>query len=442
MYATMFRKLLLPGYEKLVGRSTFGFLAEYERNQWKTPEQIAAIQWTKLQQLLRYCYEHVPYYRSQWDRLGLQPQDIRSMDVYRTLPVLTKTDIRAHHDDLLAVPFRGAALWKATGGSTGEPLRFAFSRESHERRVAVMMRGYGWAQADAGRRTLYLWGGDVGTVPWTKRLKGRAYNLAYNRKVLNSFHMRRDNLASYVGAINRYRPEVIVAYAGPLFTLARFIKESGRRCWPPRTIVTGAEALHAHQRAVIEEVFSSKVYNTYGCREFMLIAAECEERKCLHVNADHLVVEVAGDREPGEIVVTDLHNYAMPFIRYANGDLAVPSREHCACGRGLPLLHSIEGRKLDAIVTRNGRIVPGEFFPHMMKEIPGVERFQVVQNSLDELDIFIVSRRDFTETGLSFIGCEVKKVLGDGVRLRYHFVEDIPLTHSGKLRVTVSRIQA
>jgi len=411
-----------------------------------TPDEIAAIQWAKLRALLIYCYEHVPYYKAQWDRMGIHWQDIRNLDDYRRLPLLTKSEIRTHYDDLIAGPWRGKVLLKATGGSTGEPLRFAYTRENYERRIAVMMRGYAWARADIGRRTLLLWGGDVGDVSRSKRFKDRLYNLAFHRKILNSFYLTRDSMPDYLSQINRYRPEVIVAFVAPLYELARFIKDKSLPRWSPETIVTGAELLHPYQRTLIEEVFCCPVHSTYGCREFMLIAAECSRRGGMHINTDHLVVEVLDDRGApalsGEVVITDLHNYAMPFIRYVNGDLATLSAEHCPCGRGFPLMQSVNGRKLDTIRTRAGHAVPGAFFPHMFKEVSAVARFQVVQNSLEDLDIIIVKHPEFNDADLTFIQREVTKILGDGIHIKYRFVDDIPLTRSGKQRVTVSHSEA
>jgi phenylacetate-CoA ligase len=263
---------------------------------------------------------------------------------------------------------------------------------------------------------------------------------------LNSFYLTRDSMPDYLLQINRYRPEVIVAYVAPLYELAQFIKDKSLPRRSPETIVTGAELLHPHQRTLIEEDFGCPVHSTYGCREFMLIAAECSKRGGMHINTDHLVVEVLDDRgvpaSSGEVVITDLHNYAMPFIRYINGDLATLSAEHCPCGRGLPLMQSVDGRKLDTIRTRAGHAVPGAFFPHMFKEVPTVARFQVVQNSLEDLDIVIVKLPEFNDADLTFIQREVTKILGEEIHIKYRFVDDIPLPRSGKQRVTVSHLEA
>ncbi|HXD37977.1 MAG TPA: phenylacetate--CoA ligase family protein [Rhodanobacter sp.] len=446
-YEQTFRRVLFPAYESgLRRRHTLAWLAEYQRDQWLAPERIAELQWQRLKRLLEHCHREVPYYQRRWRELGVVPADIRSLDDYAKLPLLTKADIRANFEELQADSWRGRLLTKATGGSTGEPMRFGYTRESNDRRTAVMWRGYEWAGSRMGRRTLFLWGGAVGEPTRTHQLKDAIYNRLFARHVLNSFHMTEANMVEYADAIDRYRPEIIVAYVGPLVRLAQWLIANKRSIWRPRGIIGAAEALHEFQREIIEQAFGAPAFNTYGCREFMLIAAECEKRQGLHVNADHLVVELhkphdaPADTHTGEVVITDLFNYGMPFLRYANGDMATAATGACSCGRGLPLLSRVDGRVLDAIRTPSGHVLPGEFFPHMLKDVPGVQRFQLVQRQLDRLDLAIVRGADFDEASLAYIRREVAKVLGGSVELDCRFVDDIPLTPSGKLRVTVSEL--
>jgi len=446
LYETAFRRVLFPAYESVRRRRTLAYLDDYRRDQWLAPERVAALQWERLQRLLEHCYREVPYYRRQWRELGMAPGDIRNLDDYAKLPVLTKADIRTHFDELKADSLRDTLLYKATGGSTGEPMRFGYTRESNDRRTAVMWRGYEWAGSRMGRRTLFLWGGAVGDPTRAHQLKDRLYNTLFARRMLNSFKMTEANMADYADAIDRYRPDIIVAYVGPLVQLAQWLTASGRNIWQPRGIIGGAEAMHEFQREAIQQAFGAPVFNTYGCREFMLIAAECEQRHGLHVNSDHLLVELrtphgaACGQQAGDVVITDLFNYGMPFVRYANGDRATIAAQPCACGRGLPLLERVDGRVLDAIRTPEGHVLPGEFFPHMLKDVPGLQRFQLVQRRLDRLDLSIVRGAGFDEASLEYIRNEVDKVLGDSVQLHCHFVDDIPLTRSGKLRVTVSEL--
>lgn len=447
LYEPLFRHVLFPAYESVLRRRrTLDYLREYEASQWWSADAIAALQWGKLKRLLEHCWKEVPYYRERWQREGLSgPEDVRGPDDYSRLPVLTKQDIRENFDRLTAPSFRGELLYKTTGGSTGEPLRFGYTRESYERRIAGMHRGYGWTGARLGQRTLYLWGESLSATGLPK-LKDDLYHAAFNRKVLNAFLLTEARMASYADALAAYRPEVVVSYVAPLVNLTRWLVAHKRVIEPPQRILTAAEALHAPDRQLIEQAFNCPVYNTYGCREVMFVAAECEHRQGLHLNADHLKVEfgapldqdVAGG--PAELLFTDLHNYGMPLLRYANGDLGTPLQGPCGCGRGLPRLASVDGRKLDALRTPDGRIVPGEFIVYAFLGIDGIKRYQVVQRRLDAFDIVLVRDRGFGDHTLAQIREEMARAVGPGIAYNFVYADAIPLTPSGKLRVTISEL--
>ena len=448
LYENLFRHILYPFYESaLRRRQTLRYLAEYERSQWLSADEVAALQWSGLKRLIEHCWREVPYYQRQWKALGITPSDIASPADFARLPSLDKSAIRENFEDLHAPSMRSQLMYKATGGSTGEPLRFGYTRESYERRIAVMFRGYAWAGARIGRRTLFLWGGAVGRPSRAETIKERLYQTAFNRRMLDVFKLSDAALPSFVEEIRRFRPEIVVGYAGPLHQLAAWMLRSGQRIAAPHAVLSAAEALEDFQRDTIADAFGCPVFNTYGCREFMLIASECGECEGLHVNADHLVVELDpvsidhGGTETGEVVITDLHNWGMPLLRYRNGDVATRSpASQSRCRRGLPLLQRVDGRKLDLLRTADGHILPGEFFPHMLKDIPGVRRFQVVQEHLNSLSLNIVADADFGPDQEAEIRREFDKVAGDSTTLDIQRVEDIPLTASGKRRVTISRL--
>jgi phenylacetate-CoA ligase len=238
---------------------------------------------------------------------------------------------------------------------------------------------------------------------------------------------------------------VIVAYTNPLYAFARSLQERRLKPFSPRSIIAAAEKLHDFQRELIEKVFQAPVFETYGSREFTFIAGECDQHKGLHLSMENLLVEVVDDAgqptpagEEGNVVITDLTNYGMPFIRYANGDRAVAGAAACSCGRGLPLLTKVVGRRLDMLQTPDGRKIPGEFFPHLLKDFPAVRRFQVVQRRADQVELRVVLSGDWTEADRSTLDQEMHKVLGAAVQFHVVAVDDIPLTRAGKLRVVIS----
>jgi phenylacetate-CoA ligase len=178
----------------------------------------------------------------------------------------------------------------------------------------------------------------------------------------------------------------------------------------------------------------------------MLIASECDQRDGLHLTADHLAVELVGLQpnatggQIGEIAVTDLHNYGMPLLRYLNGDLGTPSMKTCACGRGLPLLQRVDGRKLDTLRTPAGHLLPGEFIVYAFLGAASIKRYQVVQREIGALDIHIVPDTGFDRSVLEQIRGEIVKAIGTSMELRFHLVDDIAASASGKFRVAICEL--
>jgi phenylacetate-CoA ligase len=334
---------------------------------------------------------------------------------------------------------------KATGGSSGVPLQFDLDTGSNERRMAAWHRGYAWAGAEPGTKQLYLWGVPLGQQTTWQRGKNALYNWVYRRRILNSFEWNERRAGEFLASLNGYRPDALVAYTNPLYTLARWLDAHRLTPYSPRSIVIGAEKLHDFQRELIESVFQAPVFETYGSREFMLIGAECDRHEGLHLTQENLLIEVLEDDgsatppgEEGNVVVTDLYNYGMPFVRYVTGDRATAGWRMCSCGRGLPLLTNVVGRRLDMLETPEGRQVPGEFFPHLLKEFPAIRQFQVVQAERDRIELRAVFNGDWTESERCRLEEEVRHVVGTCVQFVIVAVDEIPLTPAGKLRVVVN----
>jgi phenylacetate-CoA ligase len=446
LYPFILQKLLMPAYEVIKGKNLLFHIREYESHLDLTSEQIQKLQWLELQKLLSHAYTHTSFYPKHWAKAGVNSlNDIKSMTDFYKLPVVTKDDISEHYKDLIADNYSNN-IKKSTGGSTGQPFSFELNTDSNTRREAVMWRGYGWLGAGLGQKTLYLWGADVGAPTLFKRIKNNLYHSFYNRKMLNSFAMNKDNMVDYVKEISAFKPKALVSYVNPLYELACYINNNNITVFSPNTILTGAEPLHEFQRTEIEKAFNCDVYDTFGCREFMLMSAECAEHKNLHINSDHLVVETLSEQgksvtgQSGDLVITDLYNFGMPLIRYVNGDRATLINDPCLCGNPLPLMSSVDGRKLDIIKTPSGKTIPGELFPHLFKEFKGISRFQVKQSKIDELHIFIIANEKFTKEDQISISAEINKYADNELNLKFELVDSIPLTVSGKHRVTICEV--
>ncbi len=451
-YASLFRNVLYPLYETFLRkRKTLAYYSEYDQSQWKSLQELEKVRIEKLRNLLQHCQTNVPYYKEEWSRLGFDWRDVQAEEHISQLPPITKEIIRARYDDFKSRGPLEGVLTKKTGGTTGVPFQFDYSRESYERRVAVAQRGYGWAGAHPGVKRLDVWGVDILPAGVVQDLKSRAMNLFFRRKVLSCFDLNDQNIEKNIQQIEEYRPEVIVGYVSALKILARWILANRKPICQPKSIITAAEMLSNSDRKLIEEAFNAPVFHSYGCREFMLIGSECEFHSGYHLSYDHLVVQVLNERSElvregiGRMAITDLHNYAMPFVRYLNGDMGEvngASLVPCPCGRGLPRLSNVIGRQLDQIRTPDGRILPGEFFPHLFKDFESVRQFQVLQKSLSELKVKLVLDPGDHQDELGEIERLIRQRLGSEIKLNIERVDKIELTASGKLRVTISEVVA
>ena len=450
MYSKLYKNILSPLYEKgIKKRRMLDYKNFLEDSQWwPMKEKLLEFQRHELQKLLRHSYEQVPYWQEAFKKLGITSGDIKSYSDFQKLPIITKENIRNNKKRMIAENYLGKTWTKGTGGSTGVPLELDYTPDSYDWRVATSKRGYSWAGCEDGIKQLYIWGAAIGKESWLKRVKKNIHHKVLRHKYVNCFKFSEEEMNKTLKIIQRFKPKVIIGYTNPLYNFAKFINDKGIVDIKVESAISAAEKLYDFQRTEIEKAFNCKVFNTYGSREFMLIASECEEHKGLHLNMENLFVEIIKEDgtvaklgEMGNIVVTDLHNYGMPFIRYKIGDLGVATDRICACGRGLPLIDKIEGRALDCIKTLDGRIIPGEFFPHLMKEFNEIKQFQVIQERLDTFVIKIVRSRQLEQSRLKFLQDEIRKVTGSQITFDIQFLDQIPLTKTGKLRVTISNIK-
>lgn len=444
MYGKLYRHVLMPLYEGGIRRRrTLRYWADAQSSQWWAREKLEAKQLESLKRLLRHAYDTCPFYSEQWRANDLNPETISSLEDFTRWPLVSREEVRAQRASIgSSAPEE--SIEKSTGGSTGEQVTFDVSRDSLERRTAMTYRGYGFAGGAPGSRQLHIWVHPLDRLSRRHRWKRTAHIRIQNQLFMDCLTFSPDRMREHFRVMNRYRPEVIVAYTNPIYEFARYLDEHKLKPFSPRSIIVGAEKLHDFQREMIETVFGAPVFETYGSREFMLIGAECEHHGGLHLSMENLLVEVVNDDgrptppgEEGNVVVTDLYNYAMPFVRYMIGDRAIAGWEMCPCRRGLPLLKKVVGRRLDTLRTPDGRILSGELFPVLINNFPSVRRFQVVQTTVERIEVRLVLDGAFGDTEQAILLADIHERVGMEVEVDLKVVDEIPLTSAGKRRVVV-----
>lgn len=447
LYAQLWSGLVQPAYERLRGRITPRLERELDSSQWWTPDRLADWQWRELARLLNHARARTPFYRDWFAASGLTVEDIVRARDLSPLPVITRSQLMATPERFRADPPPFGSYAKTTGGSSGQPLRFRLDPRSDQWRLAISRRGYLWAGCRPGMCQVHLWSGDLSAPGRLAAIKRGVHRALQGQFYIDCYHLGPAELDHALGIIDRFRPRVLVAFTSAALILAR---HAARRGWRPpaslQSLITGAEGVSDPDRRRLEEAFACPVYQTYGSREFMLIASECPARHGLHLSAENLMVEVLdGQNQPcppgqtGRVVITDLHNHAQPFIRYQNDDLATPSNRVCPCGRGLPLLERIEGRLMDLLRAPDGRELTGAILPHLMKDFPAIAAYQARQERLDRLVLNLVLNRPLTAAEHDQVRGVLMKAL-PGVEVEIKPVEELERTASGKVRVTIGLI--
>lgn len=449
-YGPILSKVLFPAFEAARGRPTVPLLRYLETTQHWSHDALVDLQLGLLRRLIRHAYRHTPHYRQVLDERGLHPESIHSLDALNRLPILDRATVVRTLDARTADAPPKVVVTKQTSGTTGEPVIVRYNAESRQWRDATRWRGYGWGGYRIGMRAYHYWGHAMPAKTRVARAKVML-DRALKRDCYVDCTPRGDAaLMSAVDRLRSFRPNVMVAYAAGASALARFVLEKGLRDWDDIPVLVGAERLWPAEREQIGKAFGP-AFETYGCREVMLIASECEAHDGMHASMENLIVEIivrepdgsvrpAKPGETGEIAITDLHNLACPMIRYVTGDLAVArAKERCTCGRALDRIGPIEGRVTETLRDGNGDAVNGLVFNILFSSLTDdVRKFQIVQRLDGSVVMKVVPKRGATlpTVASGMINAFAEKYL-PRAPFGIEYVEDIPLSGAGKRKVVV-----
>lgn len=446
IYTKLVSGFLFPLHEKLKSHDTVAVRRRLEETQWWAPERLRGLQLERLQSLVRSAYDQVPYYRRLMEADRFTPSDIQCLEDLRRFPLLTKAEIRAHTEDLKARGARGLTRFN-TGGSSGEPLVFFIGKERVSHDVAAKWRATRWWGVDIGDREIVVWGSpiELSAQDRMRQLRDRVLRTS----LLPAFEMSEVNLDRFLAEIRRLRPRMLFGYPSSLSLIAAHARKRGVHMddLGIRVAFVTSERLYDEQRSTIEAVFACPVANGYGGRDAGFIAHACPAGR-LHVTSEDIILEVVDalgaplpDGVAGEIVVTHLATADFPFVRYRTGDVGTLSEHTCTCGRGLQVLNDIQGRTTDFVVARDGTVMHGLALIYVVRDVPGIDTFKIIQESLDHTRIQLVLTQPFDRARLANIQRDVKARLGRDVRVDLEPVDEIPAERSGKFRYVVSKVR-
>lgn len=413
-----------------------------QRAQWKSPESIQAVREKKLQALLHQAYHHVPYYRKLMDGLKLKPEDIRKVEDLKRLPLLSRDTLQespaaeftAQNIDL------GKCASPTTSGTTGHPLRVLYRREDWTIMNLTWVRAF-LASGLSPRQKRAAF---VGRRDPAEGKHWYEYIGLWRRRDISTWLDRR----TWIEEVRKWKPAALVGYAMTLRVFAEAVRESRAADVRPEFVFSTAGILDNVTRKMLKDVFGARVIDVYASVEGGCLAWECPECGAYHVSEDTLIVEILKDGRParpgeaGEVVITNLHSFAMPLIRYRQGDEAAPARHEPRCGRSLSLLADIQGRVNDRIIFRSGERLPSQPFFFAVQDVPGVKQWRITQESLDRLHVEIEPTPEFDDSSRQRIVNNLNDLIRREMSITVSLVSSFPSDPDHKFRQVQSKMAA
>lgn len=423
-------------------------LFQLQQTEWLSTEALQQQQRRQLHRVLTHALESVPFYREGWGGAGVKAEAALDPVAWSQMPTLTRRELQFAGEGLhsTALPREhGKVSLHVTGGSTGEPVRVLGTAVTSASWRVFTLRDHLWHRRDFSGKlaAIRFVDSEAARPPAGAKAQnwGSATRGLFETGPCSLLHINSttDEQACW---LLQEDPEYLMTYPTVVHALARHFEREGLKLNRLREVRSFGEILEPHVREACRRAWNVPVVDTYSSEEFGYLALQCPEHDCYHIQAENVLLEVLDDDgracKPGEIgrvVVTGLHNFAMPLIRYEIGDYAEVG-EPCACGRGLPVLRRVLGRQRNMFTMPDGRtrwpVVEARDLAGVFEDLPPITKFQVVQKTLELLELNLVTLRPLTPKEEEAIRSYVKRGLEYDFDVQFNYVEDIPRTPRGK----------
>lgn len=423
------------------------------RYPYASPQRIARDRDRNLRRMVAYAYRHVPYYGETFRRLGLTPDDIRTFDDLRKLPLISVEDLQRHPEAFRSTEFRLEELLAlASSGSTGRPHTVWHDLGSLYTNSTDAERDRRMLQAIIGRGVRYR-SMSISSATGT----GSAINAATRANALwprwlalkRTAALEKESLEQMAERLSRVQPDQLGGYGSTIAALFEHLDAQGQPFHRPRIVRYASDALPASARAMIEQKYDCEVFSVYQAVEALKLGWECEAHQGYHINADHYptrIVDAEGhdvaDGKTGEVVICNLTNKGTVLLNYRMGDLAQRIDAPCPCGRNLPRIGWVQGRNADTLSALDGRRVHFSLISPTITERGDVWQYQMVQEASDRLVIKLRAAPECDREALtSALTTACQRTLGEAMRVKTHFVDEIPRTAGGKVRYVINKVK-
>lgn len=440
-----------PGLPDGGGAIILSLMFQLGQSQWWPPEVLLKSQFSQLELLLRHAARWVPHYRQDFADRGFDPAQPLTAARWAELPVLTRPKLQGSFEGLRAeqVPkAHGRTSQVFTSGSTATPVKVLGTELSGLFWRANTLRDHLWHQRNLSAKLAVIRVTKSNDAPYPHGLEADSWGPSSGAVFRTGPAARLDITASIQEQaewLGRQNPDYLLSLPSNLMALAEYCSQQGIRFPRLKQVLSIAELLFPEARAACGEAWGVPVTETYSAQEVGYIAVQCPESELLHVQAEDILVEVLDDDgrpcEPGavgRVVVTPLHNFAMPLVRYEVGDLAEVG-EPCPCGRGLLTLSRVLGRTRDRITLPDGRLlVP--FFPGILGGFDHLKQFQVVRRAPERLEMKLVAERELTEAEAAELRRRVRERIRYPFEVGFTYHDEIPRSAGGKFDYFLSEV--
>lgn len=407
-------------------------------------DQILSYKEEQISKIIEYTYNHCPYYKKRYSKLGLTPKDFKNLNDLQKFPILSKEDVRNNWAGMISNEVNMKELIPYhTSGSTGKALDFFWSKYNLQYYWAVVWRGRQRFGVYKGNKHLNFTGKIVVPIEQNKPPYWR-YNKPLNQYMLNMQHLTMLKVKSIVDFINQCDFVFFVGYPSIINTLACLIEESGLIVNNiPQYIFSSAEKMYENQRCNILHTFKgTTIVEHYGFSENAASASKCrknvyhEDFELGHFELNNSIQTDKG--LTGSMIATGFQNLAMPFIRYEIGDTATFSFDKCDCGLKSQVITDIEGRNGDYVITPEGAHIMR--FGYIFKETSSIKECQIVQKELGSIIVRIVKRDNYSLSTEARIRERIKEWISPSILVNFEYVTEIPRTKAGKFKAVVSEL--
>jgi phenylacetate-CoA ligase len=420
-------------YNGLSIRKSLNFLL---KSQYWTYDKHIEHQNHLLNKLIEHSYKNVPYYRDIFDKIGIKPNDIKTQEDLKLLPILTKEEIRTNikNGKLIAQNFKPQDLIiNHSSGSTGEPLQFFQCKNSESMKKASAIRGWYWMNFRLGDKILR-----ISPIPRKGKLKS-IQDFFTRTQYLHIPKLNNEAFDKICKSLKSFKPKVLRIYPDPLLYLSKYIINNGININFVNSINTTGSILTQETRYLAEKAFNCKVYDSFSC-EGGAVVFESPQHNCYYSAMEYAITEVLDSKNnsalKGCLVTTDLCNYATPFIRYNTQDVIELFIEKKTDGFGLMPIKTIYGRESDVLVTNDNQLIIVNNFTGLFQSIKNLEQFQVHQQSIDRFTIYIKCSKQADLVKEQVLSA-VKNIFPSGSSIEIECVKNISAEKSGKRRFLV-----